>query len=87
MSGFEHYQEELAGLDREIAHYAAICGLLIESAASRKEIEALLHSLPADGKENHARETLQALLILRIRLETEMIELGFSPPQLKIPPR
>lgn len=32
-----------------------------------------------------ARESLHGLLILRIKLETEMIELGFSPPPLVQP--
>jgi hypothetical protein len=32
-----------------------------------------------------ARESLGGLLILRIKLETEMISLGFSPPPL-VPP-
>ncbi|MBI3758961.1 MAG: hypothetical protein HY269_04310, partial [Deltaproteobacteria bacterium] len=41
------------------------------------------HETWADDK---ARESLQGLLILRIKLEAEMIELGFTPPAL-IKPR
>jgi len=32
--------------------------------------------------EDKARENLRGLLVLRIKVETEMIELGFSPPPL-----
>lgn len=84
MSGFEDYQEEFTKLDAEIAHYVAICALPIEAPASRSDIEALLRqSTAANGQ---AQQTLQALLILRIRLETETIELGHEPPELRIPP-
>ncbi len=86
MSGFEDYQHELAEIDAQIAHYAAICGLSFDKPASRGEIEALLRSLPDQPGAGGARQTLQALLILRIRLETEMTELGYTPPELRLSP-
>ena len=86
MSGFEDYQHELAGIDAQIAHYAAICGLSIDKPATRNDIEALLQALPAQHGPGNAHQTLQALLILRIRLETEMAELGYDPPELRLSP-
>jgi len=79
MSGFENYDQELAELDHEIRHYAAICGV---DLANRYEIEACLRNHRATWVEDKARETLNGLLVLRIKVETEMIELGFSPPPL-----
>lgn len=80
MSGFEHYQDELAALDHEIRHHAAACGISLEN---RREIEACLSGHHDDWPSDKARETLQGLLILRIRLEAEMVEAGISPPPLK----
>ncbi len=82
MSGFENYDQELAELDHEIRHYAAICGV---DLANRYEIEACLRNHHDTWAEDKARENLRGLLVLRIKVETEMIELGFSPPSL-IPP-
>jgi hypothetical protein len=82
MSGFEHYDRELRDLDSEIHRYAAICGV---NLANRHEIEACLRHHHADWAEDKARESLNGLLILRIKLEAEMLELGFSPPPL-VPP-
>ena len=79
MSGFEHYDRELADLDQEIRRYAAICGV---DLASRYQIEACLRDHHDTWAEDKARESLQGLLILRIKLEAEMLELGFSPPPL-----
>lgn len=79
MSGFEHYDQEIADLDREIRHYAAICGI---DLANRYEIDACLRDHHDSLAENKAQENLRGLLILRIKVETEMIELGFSPPPL-----
>lgn len=83
MSGFEHYERELADLDHEIRRYAAICGV---DLANRYEIEACLRDHHATWAEDKARESLQGLLVLRIKLEAEMIELGFAPPPLIPPP-
>lgn len=84
MSGFENYPRELAGLDHEIRHYAAVCGV---DLANRGEVEAFLklrHGTPA---EDQARDTLQGLLILRIKVETEMLEQGMTPsPLIPAPP-
>ena len=82
MSGFEHYERELMDLDREIHRYAAICGV---DLANRYEIEACLRNHHDTWAADKARSTLQGLLVLRIKLEAEMIEQGFSPPSL-IPP-
>jgi len=82
MSGFEHYDSELRELDREIQRHAAICGV---DLAKRHEIDACLRSDSLSWSEDRARESLQGLLILRIKLEAEMMELGFSPPPL-LPP-
>ena len=82
MSGFEHYDQELAELDHEIRHYAAICGV---NLANRYEIDSCLRAHHEHFSEDRARENLRGLLVLRIKVETEMIELGFSPPPL-IPP-
>lgn len=79
MSGFEHYDRELMDLDREIHRYAAVCGV---DLANHYEVEACLRNHHDSWVADKARETLQGLLILRIKLETEMIQLGFSPPSL-----
>lgn len=79
MSGFEHYDRELRDLDNEIRRYAALCHV---DLSKRHEIEACLKMRHDDWAADKARESLQGLLILRIKLETEMIELGFDPPPL-----
>lgn len=82
MSGFEHYDQELAAIDHEIRHYAVVCRV---NLANRFEVEACLQAHHGQVAEEIARNNLRGLLILRIKVETEMIELGFSPPPL-IPP-
>jgi hypothetical protein len=79
MSGFEHYERELRELDHEIRHYAAVCRV---DLAKRHEIDACLGLHHESWVEDKARQTLQGLLVLRIKLETEMVGLGFSPPPL-----
>ena len=79
MSGFEHYDRELTDLDSEIHRYAAICRV---NLANRHEVDACLRNHRETWADDKARESLQGLLILRIKLEAEMIELGFSPPPL-----
>jgi hypothetical protein len=79
MSGFEHYDRELAELDSEIHHYAAVCRV---NLANRHEVDACLANHHDEWAADKARESLKGLLILRIKLETEMISLGFSPPPL-----
>ena len=79
MSGFENYDQELAELDHEIRHYAAICGV---DLSNRYEIDACLRHHHATWADDKARESLHGLLALRIKVETEMLELGFSPPPL-----
>lgn len=79
MSGFEHYDKELADLDHEIRRYAAICGV---DLTNRYAVETCLGEHHDTWAEDKARESLKGLLVLRIKLETEMIELGFQPPPL-----
>lgn len=82
MSGFEHYERELSDLDHEIRRYAAICGV---DLASRYEVERCVGEHHAQWADDKARESLKGLLVLRIKLEAEMLELGFTPGPL-IPP-
>ena len=83
MSGFEHYERELANLDHEIRHYAAVCGV---DLANRGEIEACLRIRHDTWVANKAIDSLHGLLILRIKLESEMVEVGYSPHPLVAPP-
>lgn len=82
MSGFEHYDRELRELDSEIHRYAALCRV---DLAQHHEVEACLKLHREGWAADKARETLQGLLILRIKLETEMVDQGLSPPPL-VPP-
>jgi hypothetical protein len=82
MSGFENYQQELAELDHEIRHYAAICGV---NLANRHEVDGCLRNHHDDWASDKARENLHGLLLLRIKVETEMLGLGFTPPPLTPP--
>ena len=79
MSGFEHYERELRDLDHEIHRYAAICGIHL---ANRHEIEACLSEHHDNWADDKARESLKGLLILRIKLEAEMISAGLTVPPL-----
>ncbi len=79
MSGFENYEQELADLDREILHYAALCGVDINDHAA---IEACIHQPHENWAADKARETLRGLLILRVKVEEEMLTLGQKPPEL-----
>jgi hypothetical protein len=79
MTGFEHYHQELRDLDHEIHRYAAICGI---DLAQRHQIDACLREHHDSWAEDKARASLQGLLILRIKLEAEMISLGMSPGPL-----
>ncbi len=80
MSGFEHYTHELESIDHEIAHYAAVCGIDI---GDRPALERCLSHPHDSWPEDRARESLQGLLILRIRIETEMIEQGIPIPPIR----
>lgn len=83
MSGFEHYDKELASLDHEIRHYAAICRV---DLSNKGELEAcLLAHQEGSWADDKARETLRGLLILRIKLETEMVSEGLVAPPLTLP--
>ncbi len=82
MSVFEHYDRELADIDREIHRYAAVCGVNLEN---RHEIDACLRNHHESWAEDKARESLRGLLILRIKLEAEMVDVGLSPRALVAP--
>lgn len=83
MSGYEHYTEELAGLDHEILRYAAICGIDLHN---KGELEACLRvHHDSDWIHDKARESLRGLLVLRIKVEEEMIRAGLKPPPLMPP--
>lgn len=82
MSGFEHYERELADLDHEILHYAAICGVDLSHDHELAACLQIHHDTWAGDK---ARESLRGLLILRMKVETEMLEQGLTPPLLALP--
>lgn len=82
MSGLEHYDRELASLDSEIHRYAVICGI---DLGKRPELEACLKNHRADWADDKARESLQGLLLLRGKVEAEMLAEGLTPPPL-LPP-
>ena len=79
MSGFENYERELLDLDREILHYAALCGVDLNDHAAIKACMAQPHE---DWAHDKSRETLRGLLILRVKIEEEMLTLGQQPPAL-----
>lgn len=80
MSGLEHYSEELAALDREIIHHATICHV---DLADHAAIHACTNAPRETWAADKARETLRGLLLLRIKVETEMLEQGLDPPTLQ----
>ena len=79
MTGFEHYSRELAEVDREIRHLAIACGLDLNNRAA---VHACLTGHPGEIAADHARENLYGLLQLRLRIETEMLEQGITPPEI-----
>jgi hypothetical protein len=79
VSGIEHYVEELAQIDREIVHYAAVCG--VDLANHDAVRECLKHSR-RDWPTDRARRSLGGLLMLRVKVETEMLEQGLTPAEL-----
>ena len=79
MSGFENYEQELLDLDREILHYAALCGVDISDHSAIRACMAQPHE---DWAHDKSRETLRGLLILRVKIEEEMLALGQQAPEL-----
>lgn len=77
MSGFENYRQEMARIDREIRHLAAICGL--DPADGVALAQARIEHQPPQTPDP-AWENLRGLLILRQLVEAEMIEIGLVPP-------
>jgi hypothetical protein len=80
MSGFEDYRHELADLDHEIAHYASVCGIDINDRAALEHCLADVHAGWAADK---ARQSLRGLVVLRIKIETEMLGEGLQPPPIQ----
>lgn len=79
MSGYDNHNEELAALDREILHYAALCSVDVSDHAAIHACLARHHDSWVDDK---SRETLQGLLLLRLKVEEEMLRLGMHPKEL-----
>lgn len=79
MSGFEDYPQELSRIDREIFHYAAVCAVDLGDALALKQCLAAVHD---EWSEDKARQSLRGLLMLRLKVEAEMIERGLAPPPL-----
>ena len=79
MSGLEHYPRELVDVDHEIHHYAAVCGIDLTDRGALLACLAEHHDKWADDR---SRETLRGLLLLRIRIETEMLEQGVHAPEI-----
>jgi hypothetical protein len=77
MSGFENYGDELARIDHEIAHYAAVCGVDLATPAA---IQAGINASHGSPAADPSHETLRGLLLLRMQVETEMLEQGMTPP-------
>lgn len=74
MSLFEHYPQEIQDMDKQVRHYAAICGVDHQSDI---EIQAVMTDHAATG----ARATLRGLLILRMKVQAGMMEAGLTPGQ------
>ena len=79
MSGFEHYDAELAELDHEIRHYAAVCGIDLAHAF---EVKSLMEKSNESWGDDKARQSLQGLIFLRMKIEAEMIGEGLVVPAL-----
>ena len=79
MSGFEHYQQEMAQIDREILHYAMVCQIDINDHFALKYCLEHAH---ASWPEDKARQSLRGLLLLRLTLEAEMLAMGLPFPPL-----
>ena len=76
MSGFEHYTQELHDIDHEIARWAVACGI---DPADSAQIELCRKEHRTIHGADHSHENLRGLLLLRLKLEAEMIELGMVP--------
>jgi len=86
MSGFENYPAELAELDHEIRHYAAVCGVdLADRIAVKMCLDDLTGAQAGHPEAARSRETLRGLLMLRLRIETEMLQDGRRPPEMVLP--
>lgn len=82
MSGFENYREEIARIDREIRHHAAVCGV---DPGDQVAMEQATIKHQGQMAPDLAWENLRGLLILRMMVETEMTELGLAVPPVARP--
>ncbi|MRD72120.1 hypothetical protein HCX48_08330 [Rhodocyclus tenuis] len=73
MSALEHYDDELARLDREMSYYAAICGV---DLSDHEAVEECLRHPQDNWPEDKARESLRGLILLRVKIEGEMLDDG-----------
>lgn len=67
MSGIEHFDEDLAAIEREIARCAQFCGFDIHDDAA---VERLLHEAgrPAHTREEQYRQRMIGLIVMRARI-------------------
>jgi len=79
MSGIEHYVEELTQIDREIVHYAAVCGV---DLADHDAVKRCLKQPHDEWAHDKARASLHGLLVLRVKVEGEMLAQGLVPAEL-----
>lgn len=82
MSGFENYTLELRSIDHEIIHWAMVCGIDPGDEHALQSCRAA----PLSASEGHSIENLRGLLLLRMKLEAEMLEQGKSPPAFRYVP-
>ena len=79
MTGFEHYRGELAGIDHQIVHYLAVCGVGPDDTAA---LAACLRGERHGAADEQVRTMLHGLLVLRLKVETKMLQDGLRPPEL-----
>lgn len=79
MAGFEDFRGELADIDRQITHYAAVCGVDLGDHA---RLRACLAQAHADWGADRARAAMHALLALRLSVEIKMLAAGGQPPDM-----
>lgn len=71
MSLFAQYPQELEDMERQVRRSAAACGINPDDQAA---LETCLHDHAAKG----ARATLRAMLILRMKVQADMMSAGLS---------
>ena len=81
VSGFEDYVHELERIDREIHHFASVCAV---DLADEIALRHCLSDVHASWSEDKARQSLRGLLMLRMKVETEMLAHGLTPTRLQV---